>query len=96
MESFVRKYAAIMGKTTDAIRSLFIFRPVRIGEPTTINGAIFVFHYSLHSIPCIGFTFIKGSESVYLSGDTYYDPEGLKQMMDKGVLSLARSTQFID
>lgn len=80
MESFVRKYAAVTNYTCDYIKTLFTFRPVIIGRPVRVNGAEFHFHYSLHSIPCVGFTVKVLDKSIYFSGDTFYDPEGVTKM----------------
>lgn len=52
-----------------------------------INGGAIDFHYSLHSIPCLGFTISMCGKSIYFSGDTYYDPVGLKALQEKGVIS---------
>ena len=80
MESFVRKYSAITDFTGEYIKTLFNFRNVKIGHPTRVNGAEFEFFYALHSIPTVGFSVRVLDKSFYLSGDTYYDPEGLTKM----------------
>ncbi|CAD8181609.1 unnamed protein product [Paramecium octaurelia] len=89
-ESFVRKYAAMTGFTADYIQSLFNFERVIVGHPLKINGASFEFHYSLHSIPCLSFTVRLGGKSIYFSGDTFYEPNGLKAIYEKGVISESR------
>lgn len=55
----------------------FDFKPAIIGYPIIINGAEFNFHYSFHTIPCIGFSIKMYEKSMYFSGDTFYDPEAL-------------------
>lgn len=90
MESFVRKYSAMTDFTTEYIKTLFNYRPVKIGHPTRVNGAEFDFFYALHSIPTVGFSVRVLDKSLYLSGDTYYDPEGLLKIYEKGFLSQER------
>ena len=46
------------------LKGVFRFRPVRIGEPVKVRGAVFQFFYSLHSIPCIGFEVSFGGKSI--------------------------------
>ena len=74
MDSFVRKYSAIAQMTQQQLRSLFKFRPIIIGIPMNIYGAFFKFHYSLHTIPCLGLEVRFGFKSIYFSGDTFYHP----------------------
>jgi hypothetical protein len=37
----------------DEMKQLFEYRVVKIGHPTYILGARFIFTYSFHSIPCL-------------------------------------------
>eukprot|EP01017_Pseudomicrothorax_dubius_P039570 TRINITY_DN6089_c0_g1_i1.p1 TRINITY_DN6089_c0_g1~~TRINITY_DN6089_c0_g1_i1.p1 ORF type:complete len:562 (-),score=97.98 TRINITY_DN6089_c0_g1_i1:409-2094(-) len=90
LESFLRKYTALTGLTEPYLRSLFRFRPVRIGEPTKVHGAIFNFFYSLHTIPCVGFVVSVAGKSIYFSGDTFYESEGLAKLVEKGILTKER------
>jgi len=90
MESFVRKYAAVTNFTDAYIKTLFSYRPVLIGRPVRVNGAEFHFHYSLHSIPCVGFTVKLLDKSIYFSGDTFYEPDALKKLQENGVLTPGR------
>lgn len=90
MESFVRKYAAMTNFSAEYIKTLFAYRPAIIGRPVRVNGAEFFFHYSLHSIPCIGFTVKMLDKSIYFSGDTFYEPDGIKKMFENGVLTKDR------
>ena len=76
MKSFVRKYSAMTGFKADYIKTLFNFRPAIVGHILRINGAEMKVHYSLHSIPCLGFTIKMLDKSIFFSGDTFYDPEG--------------------
>lgn len=75
------------GYSNDYIESLFNFERVIVGNSLKLNGAEFEFHYSLHSIPCLCFTVKVNNKSIYFSGDTYYEPNGLKNMYEKGVLT---------
>lgn len=75
IDSFTRKYAAIIGVKIFVLQGLFKFRPVLIGTPINILGAFFKFFYTLHTIPCIGFEASYGFKSIYFSGDTFYHPE---------------------
>lgn len=61
-ESFIRKYTALSGMSSDLIRSSHKFTPVTIGQSLRLNGASFNFFYTLHSIPCIGFEVRRGRE----------------------------------
>lgn len=74
MGSFIRKYAAVVDINEKDLSQLFKFRPVMIGAPLKFNGATFNFFYSLHAIPCIGFTVAYKNKSMYFSADTFYDP----------------------
>ncbi|KNC52826.1 cGMP-dependent 3',5'-cGMP phosphodiesterase A [Thecamonas trahens ATCC 50062] len=96
MNSFVRKYSAITRLPEDFFWTLFEFRPVKIGEPVRFRGGEFVFHYSLHSIPCIGFSLQYGGKSFIFSGDTCNDPERLRGMYEAGVLSRGRFEQLVN
>ena len=75
-KSFIQKYASLTFLNKEEISKLFKFRPAIIGSPLRINGAIFNFFYSLHVIPCIGFTINYLDKSIYFSGDTFYEPDG--------------------
>lgn len=96
MNSFVRKYSAITRLPEKFFWTLFEFRPVQIGEPFRFRGGEFVFHYSLHSIPCIGFSLRYGGKSLIFSGDTCNDPERLRGMYEDGVLSRGRFEQLVN
>ena len=56
MYSFLRKYAALSGLDLEFLRGVFHYRAVSIGQPIKIRGGRFEFFYTLHSIPCIGFS----------------------------------------
>ena len=90
MGSFIRKYAAICKMEVSELQTLFEYRPVTIGHPLEISGAKFVFFYSFHAIPCVGWECEYQGKKVYFSGDTFFDPEKLKALMEKGVLTRKR------
>ncbi len=70
------------------MKNLFYFRQATIGFPTNINGVEFNFFYSLHTIPCIGFIANYEEKSIYFSGDTFYNPEKMKELfLDKGLMT---------
>jgi CRP-like cAMP-binding protein/glyoxylase-like metal-dependent hydrolase (beta-lactamase superfamily II) len=88
--SFLRKYAALSGLEEDFLRRLFVFRPIRLGEPVRHYGGELNFYYSLHSIPAVGFEVYFGGKSFVFSGDTLYDPARIEAMYQEGVLSAGR------
>lgn len=96
MGSFLRKYSAISGIEVPLLQKTFVFQPIVIGEPTIIYGAEFYFHYSLHTIPTIGFQVINNGQSLAFSGDTFYHPVKIAEMQERGILSPARAEQLIN
>ena len=90
MSSFLRKFSAITDLTTSEISKLFQYRTVKIGQPYYLLGAKFVFFYSFHSIPTLGFQVSFKGKSFYFSGDTFYDPPKLEELFKAGVLSEER------
>jgi hypothetical protein len=96
MGSFIRKYSAITGMSTTETASLFKFRPVTIGSKCYINGGMFKFFYSLHTIPAIGFEVHHNGKSLYFSADTFYDPERMQEMVKNGVMSQKRCDSLIN
>ena len=74
----------------DEIQALFNFRPVTIGKDLEIFGAKFNFFYSFHMIPCVGFEIEFKGKKIFFSGDTYYDPEGLRKVYEKGIFGEGR------
>lgn len=90
LESFLRKYRALSGLDDSLLRRTFRFHPVRIGAPVHVGGGELWFRYGLHSIPALGVEAFYGGRSVWISGDTLYDPARLSAMRDEGVLSAPR------
>jgi len=96
MGSFIRKYSPLTGLSEDALKRLFFFRPVLMGEPMRLNGGEFRFFYSIHTIPCIGFEVYYGGKSIYFSGDTCYDPTIISKMHQEGILRKGRAEFFLN
>lgn len=80
----------MVGLNREEMIQLFKFHPVVVGVPLHFNGAMLNFFYELHSIPCIGFTVHYLNKSIYFSADTYYDPDGIKSICEKGFLTKER------
>jgi CRP-like cAMP-binding protein len=96
MRSFVAKYSALLGMRQKHLRSLFEFSPVTLGRRITLAGAKFLFRYTLHSIPTLGFEVELEGRSFYYSCDTLYDPERITAMAQQGVLSEERRDDLLD
>ncbi|MBI6545747.1 MAG: MBL fold metallo-hydrolase, partial [Cyanobacteria bacterium NC_groundwater_1444_Ag_S-0.65um_54_12] len=72
MGSFVHKYRQLVGLSRRHFDALFDFVPISICEPIRIHGGEFYFHYTLHSIPCVGFEVFWGGKSFVYTSDTLY------------------------
>jgi CRP-like cAMP-binding protein len=94
MNSFLRKYAALADVSTEYLKRLFDFRPITIGSPLYINDSRFDMHYTLHSIPTIGFRMIFQDQSLTYSSDHNGDPELHRTLLEKNVISTERYNQF--
>eukprot|EP01117_Protostelium_nocturnum_P006553 TRINITY_DN2360_c0_g1_i1.p1 TRINITY_DN2360_c0_g1~~TRINITY_DN2360_c0_g1_i1.p1 ORF type:complete len:826 (-),score=232.89 TRINITY_DN2360_c0_g1_i1:42-2519(-) len=94
MHSFLRKYSALTGLRESELQRLFTFKPVVCGELMRINGADIRFHYSIHTIPCIGFEVFYGGKSIFFSGDTCNIPDRLEEMYKQGRMSEGRYNFF--
>ena len=96
MQSFVRKYSAIANVSPAELMSLFRFTPVPMDAPMHIYGGEIDFHYSIHTIPCIGFSAYCGTKSIFYSGDTRNEPAFLRKMLADGDLSPERANFFLE
>lgn len=96
MSSFLRKYAAITGMSSEFLKTLFEVEPVVIGKPTFLHGAQWHFKYSLHTIPCIGFTVKFGDKSISYSADTHYSVNLADIMLRKGVIGNERRNSLVE
>lgn len=91
IESFLRKYSAISNIERGEMNRLIRFRTVYVGHPVSICGAKFYFYYSFHSIPALCFEVHFRDKKFFFSGDTYFDPEGLKKIYEnEGIFSKER------
>ncbi len=96
MQSFLTKYSALTDFTRAELRSLFAFRPVIIGQPLRIGGAMFTFHYTFHPIPTLGFHVEYQGKGFAYSCDTLYDPVRLGDLHTQGYLSQERKQALLD
>ncbi len=96
MESFVRKYSALTRIPPSTIMKMFYFCPVKIGTSYNIHGAVFKFHYTLHSIPTIGFKFFYRNKSFIYSSDHLNDPSIIKKFYEDGIISKERYEDLIN
>ena len=86
----VNRYALISEMNYDFLQRLFCFHSVKIGEPVHFQGGSIKFFYSLHALPCIGFRAELAGKSIVYSSDTYYDPDGLAALQQRGIISAER------
>lgn len=90
MDSFIRKYTAMTGLAKDQLYELFNFNPVTIGKPMYIEGAKFVYHYTLHSIPTIGFRMHYQNQSFLYTSDHLNDPDTIDKLYEQGIFPESR------
>ncbi|HEY1098166.1 MAG TPA: cyclic nucleotide-binding domain-containing protein [Myxococcota bacterium] len=88
--SWVRKWRALSNVPEAQLRSLFDFRPVRVGAPVEIHGARLLFRFTLHSIPAVGFEAHYLGASFNYSGDTLNDPAAVDTIHAAGCMDDAR------
>jgi hypothetical protein len=89
MNSFIRKYTAMTKMSESQLYNLFKFVPVMIDTPLYIEGAKFVYHYTLHSIPTIGFRMHYQDQSFLYTSDHLNAPEIIDKMNDNGIFPRA-------
>lgn len=94
--SFLRKAEAITGLPIERFERILDYRPVPINKVVFINGAEFIFNYTLHSIPCIQIEVRLGGKSLVYSCDTLNEPEAFKTMLAAGALSEGRARHLED
>lgn len=95
-KSFIRKYAALSALSPALLRHCHRFKPAIIGQPLRFQGATFHFTYTLHTIPCVGFRVEWRGRSMVFTGDHFNSPEGMKMLLEKGVLSKARADDLTE
>eukprot|EP00924_Labyrinthula_sp_SR-Ha-C_P003810 snap_masked-scaffold_3-processed-gene-5.29-mRNA-1 protein AED:0.07 eAED:0.07 QI:0/0/0/1/1/1/3/0/1064 len=93
---FLRKYSALSGLTVDFLKTVFKFKPVKIGQPLHFHGGKLSFFYTLHSIPCVGFEVFYGEKSIVFSADHMNDPAKIRQLHEDGILTKARRDELLN
>lgn len=96
MASFIRKYSALTRISPNTLKEMFNFYPVKINQHYNIHGAIFSFFYTLHSIPTIGFQFNYRNKTFIYSSDHLNEPNIIKELYEKGVISEKRYKNLIN
>ena len=86
MASFIRKYALVVGLPEDFLLRLFVFHPVKIHEPVHFQDGTITFFYALHALPCVGFRAELAGKTIKYSADTFYDPDGLLKLQERGII----------
>jgi Metallo-beta-lactamase superfamily len=82
-KSFIRKYSALSGLSSSLLCHSHRFRPAIIGQPLKMQGAVFHFTYTLHTIPCISFKVQWRGKSIVFTGDHMNIPEKIRDLEDK-------------
>ena len=96
MRSFVAKYSSLTQLKASEFRTLFEFIPINIGTQCTIASARFLFRYTLHPIPTIGFQVEFEGKSFYYSCDTLYEPDTIRSLHEQGILSKSRMYDLLN
>jgi CRP-like cAMP-binding protein len=94
MMSFLNKYSALSDVSTDYLKRLFDFYPVKIGQPLYINGGKFEMFYTLHSIPTIGFRMEFQNQSFVYTSDHNNDPALHLNLLEQGVINKIRYNEL--
>uniref|UniRef100_A0A7S2RFZ1 Cyclic nucleotide-binding domain-containing protein n=1 Tax=Mucochytrium quahogii TaxID=96639 RepID=A0A7S2RFZ1_9STRA len=92
--SFLRKYSAVTGFSKDFLSKLLVFKPALIGQDHFIHGGKFNFFYSLHTIPCVGFTVELDGKKIAYSADTHNSQELFDKMYKDNVIGKGRMEQL--
>lgn len=92
--SFLRKYSALSGMSIEALKELFYFHQVKIGEPVFIHGALFTMSYTLHSIPTVGFRLAFQETSFVYTSDHNNDPAKHRELFDNNIISMRRYNEL--
>jgi CRP-like cAMP-binding protein/phosphoribosyl 1,2-cyclic phosphodiesterase len=94
--SYQRKWSLIAGIPEEEIEKLFDFVPVQVGAPMTLEGAEFLFRYTLHSIPTIGFEVHYGGRSFSYSSDTLNDPRHIERIYAQQGITPDRREELLE
>ncbi len=94
--SFIQKYRQLVEMDRKSFELLFDYVPITIGAPVRIHGAEFYFHYTLHSVPCVGFEVFHAGKSLVYTSDTLYDPGVFSALFEAGILDEERRDQLLN
>lgn len=90
MDSFIRKYHALTKIPIARLYELFEFNPVQVDSAVYIEGAEFLFNYTLHSIPTLGFRCHFRNQSFLYTSDHLNCPESFDKMYEQGIFTPGR------
>jgi CRP-like cAMP-binding protein/phosphoribosyl 1,2-cyclic phosphodiesterase len=93
--SFIRKSDALTDIPATVLEQAIRFIPLTIGAPMNINGGMFEFNYSLHSIPTISLQVEFAGKTMVYSSDTHNDPAYVDTLHEHGVVDKNRQ-QFLN
>ncbi|KKL59521.1 hypothetical protein LCGC14_2214510, partial [marine sediment metagenome] len=94
MTSFLKKYSSLTGEPVSYLIRLFNFHPIYLGKPVYMHGGEFIFFYTLHSIPTIGFTLKFQDQSFVYSSDHQGSPSVQRQLLENKVIDRDRYLQL--
>lgn len=93
--SYRRKWSLLSGIPEDELEKLFDFRPVHVGAPMVLEGAEFLFRYTLHAIPTIAFEVFYRNRSFNYSSDTLNDPARIDAIFAAGGMDRDRREELL-
>lgn len=93
--SYRRKWSILAAIPETEFARLINFRSVRVGVSTPIENGEFIFRYTLHSIPTIGFEVHFGGLSCNYSSDTLNDKEAIEAMYQDGGIEKERREELL-
>lgn len=93
--SYRRKWSLLSGIPEPEIEKLLDFRPVQVGAPMSLEKGLFIFRYTLHSIPTIAFEAHYSGKSFSYSSDTLNDPARIEAIYAEGGLEPERREELL-
>ena len=96
IQSFVKKYSALTRMPASTLLKMFNFIPIKLDNEINIHGAFFRFHYSLHSIPTIGFQMSYRNKTFVYSSDHLNSPEKFQELYQMGIMSKGRRDHLLN
>lgn len=96
LESFTRKYRALLDLAPGRFRMLFDFQAVKVNEPVHLYGARFEFRYTFHSVPTIMFEVHSGGKSLVYTADHCNDPELINKLHKEGIFPEGRRDELLN